>query len=129
MDIDRIKKFVSDVPLRYERKGFEQKTRSFPVDVYETRDAFVIVADLPGVPKDGLMVHIVDHRLQIVGRPAARRNSGAVEYLRVFRLPDGVSSKEVQADLKDGVLTVKLPKPDRMKPIHIPVATDLNFTI
>lgn len=70
-DIDRIKKNVSDAPLRYERKGFKQKMRSFPVDVYETRDAFVI----------------------------------------------------------DGVLTVKLPKPDRMKPMHIPVATDLNFTI
>lgn len=122
MDIERIKNLALGVPLPPEGNGVEPSP--FPVDLYETPDAFVIVADLPGVSKDDLKVQVVEDRLRISG---VRRNPVTTEYLRSFRLPGPTA--EVQARLKDGVLTVTLPKPDRMKSIHIPVAADANFTI
>jgi len=125
-DIDRIKSLVMGVPPQHEPKDVDRETLAFPVDVYETQDTFVVVADLPGVSRDDLTVQVVEDRLRIGG---TRRNAGTSEYLRSFRLPDGVAKEGVQARLKDGVLTVKLPKPDRMKSIHIPVAADSNFTI
>jgi HSP20 family protein len=123
-DIDRIKNFVLSAPLQHRENNTERKGFSFPVDLYETPDASVIVADLPGISKDDLKVQIVQNRLCISG---IRRDPNGTEYLRSFYLPDpGV---KVQAHLKDGVLTVKLPKPDRMKSIHIPMTADSNFTI
>lgn len=98
----------------------------FAVDVYETREAFVLDADLPGVAKEDLTVQVVDGRLRISG---IRRNPERVSLLRVFDLPEGVSNEALQARLKDGVLTLKLPKPDRMKSRHIPVTADSNLTI
>lgn len=123
-DIDRIKNLALGVPSQCRRDGVEQKRLPFPVDLYETPDAFVIVADLPGVSKDDLRVQVVEDRLHISG---VRRDLNTTEYLRSFRLPD--PSVDTQAHLKDGVLTVKLPKPDRMKSIHIPVTADSKFTI
>lgn len=122
MDIDRIRNVMLDAPLHDRENGAE--SLPFPVDLYEAPDAFVIVADLPGVSKDDLRVQVIEDRLQISG---VRRNPVTTEYLRNFRLP--VPKAEVQAYLKDGVLTVKLPKPDRLKSIHIPVTADSNFTI
>jgi HSP20 family protein len=125
-DIDRIKNLVLGAPPRYEPEDADRETQKFPVDIYETQDAFVVVADLPGVSKDDLTVRVLEDRLQIAG---TRRNAGTADYTRSFRLPDSAAKQDVQARLKDGVLTVKLPKPDRMKPIHIPVTADSNFTI
>lgn len=109
-DIDRIK----------------NSARKFPVDIYETQDAFVMKADLPGVSRDDLTIQVIEGRLRIA---SVRRSPGTTSYLRVFHLPEGVSSAETQAYLKDGVLTVKLPKPDRMMPTRIPVMADSNVTI
>jgi HSP20 family protein len=98
----------------------------FAVDVYESREAFVMDADLPGVAKEDLTVQVVDGRLRISG---IRRNPERVSFLRVFDLPEGVSNEPLQARLKDGVLTLKLPKPDRMRSRRIPVTADSNLTI
>ncbi|MSS72854.1 MAG: Hsp20/alpha crystallin family protein [Candidatus Latescibacteria bacterium] len=123
-DIDRIKNLVLSVPLQHGYNEVERKGFSFPVDLYETPDASVIVADLPGVSKDDLKVQIVQNQLHIFG---VRKNPNSAEYLRSFHLPDpGV---KVQAHFKDGVLTVKLPKPGRVESIHIPMTADSNFTI
>lgn len=100
--------------------------RKFSVDVYETQEAFVMAADLPGVAKEDLTVQVVDGRLRISG---LRRSPEQVNFLRVFDLPEGVSNQELRARLKDGVLTLKLPKPDRMKSRRIPVSADSNLTI
>lgn len=121
MDIERIKNLALGAPLSCEGNGAE--TLPFPVDLYETPDAFVIVADLPGVSKNDLKIQVVSDRLRI---SAVRRDPALTEYLQSFRLPGPAA--DVQARLKDGVLTVTLTKPDRMKPFHIPVTADANFT-
>lgn len=122
-DLDRIK-HTAKGPFAIDKDG--AGASRFPVDICETPDTFVLKADLPGVSRDDLKVQIFENRLQISG---LRRVPEKVRYTRVFHLPEAVSGVQPQAHLKDGVLTMNLPKPDRMKAVHIPVTADSGFTI
>jgi HSP20 family protein len=118
-DLDRIKDGGS-------RGAGETRTLSFPVDIRETPEAFLLNADLPGVAVEDLKVQVVEGRLKISG---IRRSPRALHYTRTFLLPEAVLGAQVLARLRDGVLTVKLAKPDRMRSRRIPVTADPNFTI
>jgi HSP20 family protein len=93
------------------------------VDIYESADEVTISADLPGVKQDGLLVEIIDDELLFrAARPARDGNDPwAATYERTFRLPPGVDAEKVVAKLQDGVLTLNLPKPARLKPRKIDV--------
>lgn len=89
-----------------------------PVDLLETADAYVIVAELPGVVRSDLTISLHDDgRLTVAG---VRRERAAEEYHRVerghgsfsrtFHLPVPVDGDSIKADLRDGVLTVTCPK-------------------
>jgi HSP20 family protein len=96
-----------------------------PVDFYETAAAFVLTADLPGLSRDQIDIRIDGNRLTIRGERAGghgnsmpceqffRVERGHGRFSRSFVLPDVVDADRVQADLKDGILTVTIPKPDR----------------
>jgi HSP20 family protein len=103
------------------------------VDVREERDAFVVTAEIPGVPKAGLQIRLEGRSLVISGeRPVARESKDA-EHLRVERfygpfsrsvpLPAGVDEKGIEASVSRGILEVKLPKAasDRTSPVKIRV--------
>ena len=89
-----------------------------PVDLLETTDAYVIIAELPGVERDDLSTPHHDHRRLPVA--AVRRERAGDEYHRVerghgsfsrtFHLPIPVDGNHITADLRDGVLTVTCPK-------------------
>ncbi len=92
-----------------------------PVDVYETDDRYVITAELPGLARDQIQLAVQDNRLTIRGeRPAgvpesATRHYHQVErghgpFFRVFEFADSVQEATITADLRDGILTVTLPK-------------------
>jgi HSP20 family protein len=92
-----------------------------PVDVYETADRFVVNADLPGLSRVQIDVALEDNRLAIrgsrsaaVGRHAAPRyhqvERGHGSFERVFEFVDAIDQKAISADLRDGVLTITLPK-------------------
>ena len=95
-------------------------------EVKETKDAFIFKADLPGVEEQNIDVSLTGNRLTVSGlREEEDRHEGenffAYErafgsFTRAFTLPDGVDSEQVSADLKDGVLTLHIPK----KPEHQP---------
>jgi HSP20 family protein len=95
-------------------------------EVKETKDAFIFKADLPGVDEENIEVTLAGNRLTISGfREEEDRLEGenffAYErafgnFTRAFTLPDGVDSEHVSAELKDGVLTIQVPK----KPEHQP---------
>jgi HSP20 family protein len=101
------------------------------VDIYETDDAITLLADLPGVEKDGLNIHVEDRQLTITGevkQPEDRLQPLYSEYgiggfSRTFRLGDTIDQSKISASLKDGVLTLALPKADRLKPRKIEIAT------
>ncbi len=98
------------------------------VDIYENRDEYLVVADLPAVARDRLSIEIVDSRLTIQGQVSAERDDGAMErefglanYSRSFDLPEFVDRSRVSAELDRGVLTLHLPKTDAVKPKQIEV--------
>jgi len=101
------------------------------VDIYETDEAITLLADLPGVERDHLAINVEDRQLTITGlvsEPEARLPSVYTEYgiggyTRSFRLSDTIDQSRISAALKDGVLTLVLPKADRLRPRQIEIAT------
>jgi HSP20 family protein len=100
-----------------------------PVDIEEQDNAFVIEAELPGVQKDDVNIELVANELMITGEIKEReregifrkrtRRIGRFEY-RV-RLPEQVDGENVEANLKDGVLTVRVPKREQAERRRIQV--------
>jgi len=104
------------------------------VDIYETADSFVLVAELPGMEQDDIHLEIADELLVLRGERPLHTGDPAVSYHRVerpnglfqraFRLPAGVASESVSAAYRDGVLRVSLPKRETSSPRSIDVAVD-----
>ena len=98
------------------------------VDIFETADGLTVLADVPGVSKDGLDINVDDKILTIRGTvsPSKRENIISEEfclmnYFRQFRLSDEVDQAKIKAKLDQGVLTLELPKAERAKPRRIEV--------
>ncbi|MBE7480782.1 MAG: Hsp20/alpha crystallin family protein [Polyangiaceae bacterium] len=100
-------------------------------EVKESKDAFVFKADLPGIRAEDLDVKLTQNRLTVSGkREAEKSEKGDTFYtfersygsfVRSFTLPEGVDGEKVEADLKDGVLTLKVPKKPEAQPKQINV--------
>lgn len=104
------------------------------VDVTEDEKEYVIKADLPGVTKEEVKVTVEDGILTLAGeRKSEKEEKGKkfhrVErtygsFLRTFTLPEGVESAKVEAEFKDGVLKVRLPKSETAKPKAVEVKVE-----
>ncbi len=89
-----------------------------PVDLYETGGAFVLTAELPGLNRDDIEIHAEESRIVIRGERAGqvpceqyhRVERGHGRFSRAFLLPEPIDIEAVTADLKDGLLTITLPK-------------------
>jgi HSP20 family protein len=99
-----------------------------PVDLYETPDEFVLVADLPGLTKDEIHLEVHDRTLTLRGerKPATeahyqRRERAYGGFQRVFTLSTPVDTEKVRASMKDGILELHLPKHEAAKPRRIAV--------
>lgn len=99
-----------------------------PVDIYENKDEYLVVADMPGVHKDSLEINLDAERLYLRGTVASEELGTAIEreyqmidYERTFQLPDIIARDKVSAELKEGVLTLRLPKVEAVKPRQIKV--------
>lgn len=96
----------------------------------ETEDAYLVRAELPGVPQDKVSVDIDDDQLAISGElDEQERGEGSTVLSRrtgrfAYRtsLPRGVNTEAVTAELKDGILTVRVPKSGEAKRRHIEIA-------
>ncbi len=101
------------------------------VDVEETAEAIVVHADLPGIEKNDLKVNLENNLLTIRGERKSEREEKGKNYYRserafgtfqrTFTLSERVKADGIQADYKNGVLTVTLPKADEAKPREISV--------
>jgi HSP20 family protein len=95
------------------------------LDVTETNDAFAIHVDLPGVDEEDIEVQITGNRLTVSGRREAEETREGDRYVaieraygaftRSFVLPDSADTEHVEAELKNGVLEIKVPKRVEMK--------------
>ena len=100
-----------------------------PVDIYELPEGLVVMADIPGVSKDSLDVRVDNNMLTIRGQAShalsgepTYREYELVHYFRQFELSDKVDQNKITADLKQGVLTLTLPKAEAAKPRKIAVS-------
>ena len=101
------------------------------VDIHETDDAYVIEADLPGMDKKDIEVKVVEDRVTLRGarkREEKHEEKGYWRYERAegnfersFRIKGGIDAAKVDAHFENGVLTVKLPKPEETRPRQIEV--------
>jgi HSP20 family molecular chaperone IbpA len=94
-----------------------------PVDVYENKDEFLLVADLPGVDPDAVTVELEAGTLHVSANqnPASTGTLPPVRFERSFRVPDLVANDGVAAQLRAGVLEVTLRKSETAKPRKIAV--------
>ena len=104
----------------------------FPdVDVKETPTDYVFRADLPGIKEKDLEISVTGNRITLSGKREEERKDEKGTYYsyersfgsfsRVFTLPEGTDVDHVRAELKDGVLTVTLPKKPEVQPRKIAV--------
>jgi len=99
------------------------------VDIAEVDDQLLLYVDLPGVKPEDVDVRFENRELQIRGRvtpPATKpryllREYGVGDFYRAFSITDDVDAQKISADLKDGVLTVHLPKAEALRQRRITV--------
>ena len=99
------------------------------VDIEETEDAWIIEADLPGVKPEDVNVEVRGNELAISGEIKERRREGILrrrtrktgEFDYQISLPGDADTEHVEAELRDGVLTVRIPKPEQERPRRIEV--------
>ncbi len=104
-----------------------------PVDVYENDEGIVLLADMPGVAKDGIDIQVDKNILTIKGvigdivpkdiRPLYAE-FGAKEYQRAFTLGPDVDVQKIEATMSAGVLKLFLPKAEEVKPKKIEVKVE-----
>lgn len=109
-----------------------ERTENFvspEVNIYETQDGYVLEAEMPGVNKEGLEITLENTEITITGRrqvetPAGQalfHESQDLAYRRVFELDPAIDTARVSARMDQGVLTLTLPKSERVKPRKISV--------
>jgi len=103
---------------------------SAPVNITETKEAYVLEAEMPGVNKGGLDLLLEGNELTIVGRRQPEqlganlvyRESVPRDFRRVFVLDPTVDTSKIDAKIENGLLTLRLPKAERVKPKKIAVS-------
>jgi HSP20 family protein len=101
------------------------------VNIFETADGYRLEAEMPGVTKDSLEILLEANELTITGRrtgqpePAGEllwRESTPADYRRVFELDPAIDTAKIQARVDQGLLTLTLPKSERVKPRKVTVS-------
>ena len=102
------------------------------VDILETEDAISLKADVPEVNSKDLDIRVENNTLTLRGHRKFEKDEKVKgwhriersygDFVRTFALPNTVDTEKVEADYKDGVLTVKLPKKEAAKPRQVKVA-------
>jgi HSP20 family protein len=103
------------------------------VDVWETQNELVLSFDLPGIEEAKIAVELDDTVLTVTGereRTSEHTNDRFYRFERRFgqfsrsvTLPAGVTEDEIKADYKDGVLEIRVPKPEEQKPKRIQIGS------
>lgn len=104
-----------------------------PADIYETKNEYVLKADLPGVRKENLEITLMNNELTIDGKIADEhrgaenpkyREYTLCNYHRVFRVDDAINTGAITASLENGILTLTLPKSEEAKPKKIAITVE-----
>ncbi len=122
---------MSEKPVVKRSERPEERQALLPrVDVFENKDGILLVADMPGVPKDKLELRLDNDTLTIEGEitPDTPENLEAVyaevrlsRYRRTFSLSAELDTARIDAQLRDGVLNLRIPKHTHAQPRKIEV--------
>ena len=99
------------------------------VNIFETNDGYVLEAEMPGVDKQGLEITLEGNEMTIAGRRKDEvvpgeplfRERPLADYRRVFELDPAIDTAKIAAKMDQGLLTLTLPKSERVKPRKITV--------
>lgn len=99
------------------------------VNIFETKDGYVLQAEMPGVNKEGLEITLEGNELTLVGHRELPPLSGeslfneshSRDFKRVFELDPAIDTTKVTAQMTQGILKLTLPKSERVKPRKIVV--------
>ena len=105
-----------------------------PVDLVEAEDHFVLKADLPGLTQEDVSIEVQDGTLSISGERKAEHEQRERGWYRIERafgafsrsltLPEGADPEGIQAEFHNGVLEVRIPKPEERKPRRIAITAN-----
>jgi HSP20 family protein len=103
------------------------------VDVWETENELVLSFDLPGIQEDQIAVELDDNVLTVSGQRERKSEHSDERFYRFERrfgtfsrsvtLPAGVSEEDIKADYTNGVLEIRVPKPEEQKPKRIQIGS------
>ena len=133
---DEVNRLFEDNFTR-ERSGHgDLATWAPPVDIYETENELVVKAELPDVQDKDIDVRITNNTLTISGERKFEKDVKEENYLRIeraygsflrsFSLPNTVSSENIRADYRNGVLTLHMAKREESNPKQIKISVSAN---
>ena len=111
----------------------DAQTMRPPVNVFEDAEGITLEADMPGVSKDRLQLRVDKESLLIVGdvhvampegMEALYADVGATRFSRSFVLSRELDTEKIDASIKDGVLSLRIPKRSEVKPRKIEVRVE-----
>jgi HSP20 family protein len=99
------------------------------VNIFETKDGYVVEAEMPGVNKEGLEITVEGDELTIVGHRNSEQVNGQplyrerrlADYRRPFELDPAIDTAKISAKIDQGIVTITLPKSEKVKPRKIAV--------
>jgi HSP20 family molecular chaperone IbpA len=102
-------------------KAYHRRAVAPSVDVFENTDELLVIADVPGVPNDGIDLQVQNDTLTLTARrgdasadlasaPALVREYDEADFTATFRIPAGIDTAAIVAETKHGTLVVRLPK-------------------
>lgn len=114
-------------------EGNETDGRWLPsVDIVEDKDRFVITAEIPGVKKEDVKINLHDSTLTIEGEKKESSEKKDDNYYRSerfygkfsrsFTLSSEIEADKIKADFENGILTISLPKSEKIKPRQITIS-------
>ena len=113
--------------------GVQQRREQFvtpAASIVEDGDAYRLQVEMPGVNKEGLEISVENNELTILGRRSlpsvegtlVHRESRAENFRRTFELDPSIDTSKVAAKIEQGILTLRLPKAEQVKPRKIAVS-------
>jgi HSP20 family protein len=120
--------FFSRTPARFEEEGMWAPH----VDISETKDDIIVVAEAPGMKKEDIKITVQDNVLTLKGEKKQEKEEKEANYHRIershgsftrsFELPTTIQVDRIKANYKDGVLHISLPKAEEVKPKEISIS-------
>lgn len=124
-----MKATVQSEPRQMRNAQPERMYVSPEVNIYETQQGYVLEAEMPGVTKEGLEVTLEGNEITITGHRRHEATAGTplfrerreADYRRIFELDPAIDTTKIAAKMNQGVLTLSLPKSEKVQPRKITV--------